>query len=160
MKKTNAMRILDGLKIKYEVLTYDDDGEHDLPHGAAAETARKLGVDEQGVYKTIVMRANTGEVLVFCQRADKEINLKKARQAAGVESLAAVKSDELPSLTGYVRGGCSPVGMKRRLRTFIDFSAMEKEKVCISAGIRGEQLLLSPKDLCNATAAAACDLAL
>lgn len=160
MKKTNAMRILDGLGIKYEVLSYNDDGEHELPHGAALETAKRLGVDADSVYKTIVMRADTKEEIVFCESAGKEINLKKARQAAGVASLAPVKSDELSKITGYVRGGCSPIGMKKKMRTFIDEAVLTKAMVCISAGIRGEQLLLSPHDLCLATSALPCDLAL
>ena len=81
--KTNAMRILDGLNIQYEVFTYDDDGEHELSRGAANETAVKLGIDPETVYKTIVMRTDTKEICVFCQSAVNEINLKKARNAAG-----------------------------------------------------------------------------
>lgn len=160
MKKTNAMRILDELGIKYEVLEYEDDGEHALLHGAAEQTAQKLGIDSSCVYKTIVMKTDTKEIMVFCQRAGKEINLKKARQAAEVKSLAPVKPNELNALTGYIRGGCSPIGMKRQFSTFIDKSAMQKESVCISAGVRGEQLLLSPKDLVKATQALLCDLEL
>lgn len=160
MKKTNAMRILDALNIKYDERDYDDDGEHALPHGAASMTAAKLGVDAKSVYKTIVMQADTREVIVFCQSADKEINLKKARNAAGVRLLSPIKSEVLNSVTGYVRGGCSPIGMKRKFRTFIDESALQNETICISAGVRGKQLMLSPSDLCRAADAVVCDLAL
>lgn len=160
MKKTNAMRILDAMDIKYEVREYDDDGEHPLPHGAASMTATKLGVDAKSVYKTIVMQADTKEVILFCQSADKEINLKKARNAAGVQSLSPVKPDALNALTGYVRGGCSPIGTRKRFRTFIDESILSKEIICVSAGMRGKQLLLAPQDLCRAADAKVCDLSL
>ena len=160
MKKTNAMRILDGAKIKYETASYDDDGEHALSHGAAGRTAEKLGLNPQAVFKTIVMRTESKEVVVFCQSATCEINLKKARAACGAKDISPVKQDELLSLTGYVRGGCSPIGMKRKFRTFIDESAARLEKVYVSAGVRGEQLCLSPSDLVKATDATLCDLVL
>ena len=154
------MRILDGAKIPYTAKEYDDDTEHALEHGAANLTAEKLGVEPSKVFKTIVMRSESKEILVFCQSALYEINLKKARQAAGVKEVTPVKQDELLALTGYVRGGCSPVGMKRKYRTFIDSSAMENDFVCISAGQRGMQLSLSPKDLVSVTDALVCDLKL
>ena len=160
MKKTNAMRILDGMKIAYECREYDDDGEHELERGAAEKTAMKLGVDPATVYKTIVMRTESREIVVFCQSAGHEINLKKARQASGAKEVSPVKQDELLALTGYVRGGCSPLGMKRKYRTFIDSSALEHEKICVSAGVRGQQLILSPQDLVKATDADTADLIL
>ena len=89
------MRILDGLKIKYETLSYDDDGEHELSRGAAAQTAEKLGINPAAVYKTIVMRTEKKEVVVFCQSALHEINLKKARTACGAKEVSPVKPDEL-----------------------------------------------------------------
>ena len=160
MKKTNAMRILDGLKIKYEVLSYDDDGEHELARGAAEKTAEKLGIPAECVYKTIVMRSESKQIFVFCQCALHEINLKKARTACGAKEISPVKPEELLALTGYVRGGCSPLGMKKKFPTFIDESAFLHEKIYISAGMRGEQIALSPADLVKATDAAACDLVL
>ncbi len=160
MKKTNAMRILDGAKIAYECREYDDDGEHELERGAAEKTAQKLGIDAATVFKTIVMRTESKEVVVFCQSALHEINLKKARNACGAKEVTPVKQDELLALTGYVRGGCSPIGMKRSYRTFIDQSALQFEKICISAGVRGEQLVLSPNDLVKATKATVTDLIL
>lgn len=154
VKKTNAIRILETLKIPYEAKAYDDDGEHPLSKGAAGRTAEKLGIDPASVYKTIVMRTDTKELCVFLQSSLHEINLKKARNAAGCKEISPIKTEELLSATGYVRGGCSPLGMKKKLRTFIDSSAMNLEKIHISAGIRGMQLSIAPADLvkaCNAT---------
>lgn len=154
VKKTNAIRILETLKIPYEAKAYEDNGEHPLAKGAANRTAEKLGIDPATVYKTIVMRTDTKELCVFLQSSLHEINLKKARNAAGCKEINPIKPEELLSATGYVRGGCSPLGMKKKLRTFIDSSAMNLEKIHISAGIRGMQLSLAPADLvkaCNAT---------
>ena len=160
MKKTNAMRILDGLKIKYETLSYDDDGEHELSHGAASGIAEKLGIDPAACFKTIVMRSESKAIFVFCQSAEHEINLKKARNACGAKEINPVKPEELLALTGYIRGGCSPLGMKKKYPTFIDESALKHEKIYISAGIRGEQIVISPEDLLKACNAEAVDLVL
>lgn len=160
MKKTNAMRILETLKIPYEAKEYEDNGEHELEKGAAEETAKKLGIQAESVFKTIVMRTETKEILVFCQSAIHEINLKKARIASGAKDVNPVKPQELLALTGYVRGGCSPLGMKKKFRTFIDKSVFNLEKVHISGGVRGIQLALKPQDLIKATDACVCDLVL
>lgn len=160
IKKTNAIRILENLKIPYEAKEYDDDGEHPLAKGAAGRTAEKLGVDPATVYKTIVMRTETKELCVFLQSSLHEINLKKARNAAGCKDINPIKPEELLAATGYVRGGCSPLGMKKKLRTFIDSSALELEKINISAGIRGMQLSVSPQDLVKACDAEVVDLVL
>ncbi|MGN0740379.1 MAG: Cys-tRNA(Pro) deacylase [Treponema sp.] len=160
MKKTNAMRILDSLKIEYEASEYDDDREHKLEHGVAIETAKKLGIAPEQVFKTIVFKTDAKEILVFCQSAVHEINLKKARTAADVKEVTPVKQEELLALTGYVRGGCSPVGMKKQYRTFIDKSALSQPLISISAGQRGIQLKLKPQDLIKATNATVCDLIL
>lgn len=160
IKKTNAIRILENLKIPYEAKEYDDDGEHPLAKGAAGRTAEKLGVDPATVYKTIVMRTETKELCVFLQSSLHEINLKKARNAAGCKDINPIKPEELLAATGYVRGGCSPLGMKKKLRTFIDSSALEMEKINISAGVRGMQLTLAPQDLVKACDAEVVDLIL
>ena len=99
IKKTNAMRILDGLKIKYETFSYEDDGEHELSKGAAFLTAQKLNIPVESCFKTIVMRSNTKEIFVFCQSADSEINLKKARNACNAKELTPVKSEEFIALS-------------------------------------------------------------
>ena len=160
MKKTNAMRILDGLGINYETAEYEDDGEHELAKGAALRLSEKLGVAPETVFKTIVMRTETKEICVFCQSATAEINLKKARQAAGCKEINPVKQEELLGLTGYIRGGCTPIGMKRKFRTFIDETALLHEKICISGGQRGVQIKLNPNDLIKLTDAVTVDLAL
>ncbi len=160
MKKTNAMRILDGAKIKYECFEYEDDTEHKLEHGAASKTAEKIGADPASVFKTIVMRTDSKEAVVFCQNALSEINLKKARNACGAKEVTPVKQEELLSLTGYIRGGCSPIGMKRKFRTFIDESALLQDVIHVSAGVRGMQLALAPEDLIKITEAQVVDLVL
>lgn len=159
-KTTNAMRILAGLKIPFTTKEYEDDGEHKLEKGAAGMTARKLGIAPETVFKTIVMRTDTKEICVFLQNALFEINLKKARNAAGCKDIAPVKQEELLALTGYVRGGCSPLGMKKKFRTFFDSSIMEPEKVHISAGVRGLQIEIAPIDLVKACNAEVVDLKL
>lgn len=158
--KTNAMRILDGLKIPYETSSYDDDGEHELAKGAALRLAEKIGVQPECVFKTIVMRTENKEICVFCQSAVSEINLKKARNAAGCKEISPVKPEELLGLTGYIRGGCSPLGMKRKFRTFIDETVLLCDFVCISGGQRGIQIKLKPDDLIKACDAVVCDLEL
>lgn len=160
MKKTNAMRILDGLKIKYETLSYEDDGEHELSRGAAENIAAKLGINPAACFKTIVMRNESKQIFVFCQSAIHEINLKKARNASASKEINPVKPDELLSLTGYIRGGCSPLGMKKKFPTFIDQTALDFEKIYISAGVRGQQIVISPADLVKATDAQSVDLVL
>lgn len=158
--KTNAMRILDGLKIPYETSSYEDDGEHELAKGAALRLAEKIGVQPECVFKTIVMRTENKEICVFCQSAVSEINLKKARNAAGCKEISPVKPEELLGLTGYIRGGCSPLGMKRKFRTFIDETVLLCDFICISGGQRGIQIKLKPDDLIKACNAVVCDLEL
>ncbi len=160
MKKTNAMRILDGLKIKYETLSYEDDGEHELSRGAAENIAAKLGINPAACFKTIVMRNESKQIFVFCQSAIHEINLKKARNASASKEINPVKPEELLALTGYIRGGCSPLGMKKKFPTFIDQTALDFEKIYISAGVRGQQIVISPADLLKATDAQSVDLVL
>ena len=158
--KTNAMRILDGLKIPYETSSYEDDGEHELAKGAALRLAEKIGVQPECVFKTIVMRTENKEICVFCQSAVSEINLKKARNAAGCKEISPVKPEELLGLTGYIRGGCSPLGMKRKFRTFIDETVLLCDFICISGGQRGIQIKLKPDDLIKACDAVVCALEL
>lgn len=154
------MRILEQNKIPFEVSEYDDDGEHVLEKGAAVRMAEKIGVDPGMVFKTIVMRTDTKEICVFCQSAVSEINLKKARTAARCKEINPVKPEELLGLTGYIRGGCTPVGMKRKFRTFIDETVILYDKVCISGGQRGIQIKLAPADLIKVTDAVVVDLEL
>ncbi|OJF76622.1 MAG: aminoacyl-tRNA deacylase [Treponema sp. CETP13] len=160
IKKTNAMRILDKLNIIYEVIEYDDNIEHKLELGAAERVAGKVGVNPGQVFKTIVMKADTNEILVFCQNALHKINLKKARSVAGVKTLESVKPENLQCITGYIRGGCSPIGMRKLYRTFIDNSASNYDAIFISGGRRGIQIKLNPNDLISVVDAEFCDLIL
>ena len=154
------MRILESAGIPYTSSTYDDDGEHVLEKGAALRLAEKIGVDPATVFKTIVMRTENKEICVFCQSAVSEINLKKARQAAGCKEINPVKPEELLSLTGYIRGGCSPIGMKRKFRTFIDETVILYDEICISGGQRGLQIKIKTDDLIKITEATVVDLEL
>lgn len=158
--KTNAVRILESAGIPFEFTTYEDDGEHVLERGAAVRIAEKLGVDAGSVFKTIVMRTESKEICVFCQSAVNEINLKKARQAVGCKEINPVKPEELLGLTGYIRGGCTPIGMKRKFRTFIDETVILYDQVCISGGQRGTQIKIKPDDLIKIAEAEVLDLAL
>ena len=160
MTKTNAMRILEKLKIPYTAVEYEDNTEHKLELGAANRVAEKAGLNPACVFKTIVMQSESKEIRVFCVPACKEVNLKKARSLCGAKSLESVKPDSLLQLTGYVRGGCSPIGMKRRYPTFIDESALAHETVYVSAGVRGIQLGLSPGNLTQACNGQSADLTL
>ena len=160
MKKTNAMRILDNLNIPYETAEYGDDGEHTLERGAALKIAAEMGLEPESVFKTIVMRNESKEIFVFCQSALYEINLKKARNVSHSKEIKPVKPEELLALTGYIRGGCSPLGMKKKYPTFIDETALLCDKISISAGVRGTQIKIAPQDLIKACDAEVCDLAL
>jgi len=155
LKKTNAMRILESSGIAFGTDSYDVDEEH----LDAVTAAGKLGLDPERVFKTIVMRTDANEICVFCVPATVEVNLKKARAASGAKEIAPVRPTELLGLTGYIRGGCSPIGMKRHYRTFIDETVILHEAVYVSAGVRGQQLVLAPDDLIRATSAVVCDLA-
>ena len=154
-KKTNAMRILEGLGIKYSVTGYDVDPDNLDALSAAA----KLGVSPECIFKTIVMRNDKNLVFVFCVSAESEVNLKKARTVSGSKEIKPVKMTELLALTGYIRGGCSPIGMKKQLPLFIDETATLFDEIYVSAGVRGRQLILSPDDLVKATDGTFADVA-
>ena len=145
-KKTNAMRILDNLGIKYSVTGYDVDPDN----LDAVSAAAKLGVSPENIFKTIVMRNEKNLIYVFCVSAESEVNLKKARTVSGSKEIKPVKMTELLSLTGYIRGGCSPIGMKKKYPLFIDETATLFDEIYVSAGIQGRQLILSPYDLAKA----------
>jgi Cys-tRNA(Pro)/Cys-tRNA(Cys) deacylase len=155
-KKTNAMRILESHGISFATDSYEVDEEH----LDAVTAAGKLGLDPERVFKTIVMRTDSNEICIFCVPAPVEVNLKKARAACGAKEIAPVKQTDLLGITGYIRGGCSPIGMKKHFRTFIDETVILHDTVYVSAGVRGQQLVLKPDDLVRATEAVVCDLAL
>ena len=113
-KKTNAMRILETLSIPYRVVEYEFDEEN----SDAVTAAKKTGLPPEQVFKTIVMRNSNKEIFVFCVPADQEVNLKKVRMLTSSKAILPVKQAELLGLTGYIRGGCTPVGMKKKFRTW------------------------------------------
>jgi len=147
--KTNAMRMLDRAKISYEPILYEVD-ENDL---SGTHVADSVGLPYSQVFKTLVLKGDKCGNCVFCIPVDKEIDLKLAAVASGNKKVEMVAVKDLLSLTGYIRGGCSPVGMKKEFPTYFDESVMMHEKITISAGIRGCQLLLSKDELINFTKA-------
>ena len=154
IKKTNAARILDKLGIDYEIKTYEVD-ETDL---SAVHVAQVVGMDIKTVFKTLVTRGDkTGVIMAVIGGAD-EINLKSLAKASGNKSVEMIALKELLPLTGYVRGGCSPLGAKKNYPVFIDSRALDQEKISVSAGQRGMQIILSPKDLVTAANATVADL--
>ena len=154
MNKTNAMRQLDAAKIKYDICEYEVD-ENDL---SGTHIADRIGLAYESVFKTIVTRGDKTGYLVFCIPCHKEIDLKAAASATGNKRVEPVHVKELLGLTGYIRGGCSPVGMKKKFPTWFDESALTQEKITVSAGVRGMQLLLDTSDIIKFTAAKTADI--
>ena len=149
LKKTNAARILDRLGIQYRIAEYQVD-EEDL---SATHVAETIGVNPNIIFKTLVARGDKNGIAVFVIPGGDELNLKAAAQAFADKKVAMIQVKELLPLTGYIRGGCSPLGMKKSFPTFIDSSALNHPEIYISAGVRGMQLVLSPQDLIKATGA-------
>ena len=145
IQKTNAMRALDVAKIPYSTKSYTVD-ESDLSGVHVAET---LGIDKDIIFKTIVTRASINEYRVFLIPVSDELDLKKCGEVSGDKRLELLHVKELLPLTGYIRGGCSPIGMKKKFPTFIDETATLFDEIYISAGVRGTQIILNP--LCLAT---------
>lgn len=140
--KTNALRILDSMKIPYKEHTYRDDAPL-----SGMEVAEILGEDPKRVFKTLVTVGKSGAHYVFMVPAGAELDLKKAAAAVGEKSVEMLRSAELFPLTGYVHGGCSPIGMKKRFRTVIDESAEELGRIYCSAGRIGCQIEIELSDL-------------
>ncbi len=155
IKKTNAARFLDTLKLPYSMCQYEVD-ETDL---SGVHAAHMLGVIPEVVFKTLVARSDSKQLLVACIASSSEIDLKALAKIANVKRCELIAVKELLGLTGYVRGGCSPLAMKKHYPTFIDASALHHEKIYVSAGLRGVQLLLSPNDLIKASQAVCAPIA-
>ena len=145
-EKTNAARILDRLGIKYELIEYKVDPEH----LEASHVAEALNQDITTVFKTLVLRGDKNGIFVCVVRGDHEVDLKKAAKASGNKKVAMIHLKELQPLTGYIRGGCTSIGMKKAYPVFIDMHAMEHPLIHVSAGKRGLQLKLNPNDLAKA----------
>lgn len=151
--KTNVMRVLDSKKITYSSHSYEPD-----PTMTGEEIAGILGEDPDYVFKTLVTQGKSGTYFVFVIPVRSELDLKKAAKAAGEKSVSMIKQKELLPLTGYVHGGCSPIGMKKRFPSFIHESAGSFDRICVSAGRVGCQAELSPEDLIRAAGLRSADL--
>lgn len=154
MKKTNAMRMLDKDKIPYEVREYEFD-ENDLDGHHVADY---LNIPYSEVFKTLVAKGDSGDHLVFCLSVDDEVDLKKAARLAGEKNVELIPVKQLLPLTGYIRGGCSPIGMKKKFKTFIDETVTLVDEVCVSGGVRGVQIRLKSADLISYTEAVTGDI--
>lgn len=143
IEKTNAARLLDRAKIEYELVPYAVD-ESNL---AATHVAEELGEDIATVFKTLVLRGDRQGLFVCVIPGDKEVDLKAAARVSGNKRAEMLAMKELLPTTGYIRGGCSPIGMKRPLPTYFHSSALEHEHIYISAGVRGMQIAINPNDL-------------
>ena len=150
-EKTNVMRVLDQKKIAYRHYCYihetDENGE---PVTNGVEVARLLGEDVRKVFKTLVTVGKTGQHYVFMIPVAEELDLKKAARAAGEKSIEMLPVRDLTQVTGYVRGGCSPIGMKKAFPTYLEEAALKQETVMVSGGRLGAQIALSPRDLAAA----------
>ncbi|GAA6492220.1 Cys-tRNA(Pro) deacylase [Candidatus Bariatricus faecipullorum] len=151
--KTNAMRMLERMNIPYEFQNYDCDGFTD-----GLETADRLGLPHELVYKTIVTTGKSGDHYVFVIPVEQEIDLKKAARAVGEKSLELLPLKQLTAVTGYVRGGCTAVGMKKQFPTVIDESARDLDEFYVSGGRVGTQLRLAPEGLKKAASATYADV--
>ncbi len=140
--KTNAIRLLEQKKIPFTIHNYVDSGVI-----SGMEVAKVLGEDPERVFKTLVTVGKSGEHYVFVVPVNKELNLKKAAAASGEKNISMIKSKELLGLTGYIHGGCSPVGMKKFFRTFLDKSAENHQTIMVSGGKIGYQVEIAPGEL-------------
>lgn len=143
--KTNAMRFLDSKKIAYTVNTYECEDFVDGVH-----IAQMLGQDEKMSYKTLVTKGKSGGYFVFVLPVAQELDMKKAAKAVGEKSVEMLHVKDINAVTGYIRGGCSPLGMKKQFPTVVDSSAQAFETIIISGGRLGSQIFLSPADLVKA----------
>lgn len=152
--KTNAARLLDKAKIAYDLVPYTVD-ENNL---AATHVAEELGEDIATVFKTLVLRGDRTGLFVCVIPGDKEVDLKAAAKVSGNKKCEMIPMKELLPTTGYIRGGCSPIGMKKPLPTFFHSTATEHECIYISAGVRGLQIAIDPTDLITYVGATVADI--
>ena len=154
IKKTNAARQLDQLKIAYELISYEVD-ENDL---GAEHIAEQIGQPIERLFKTLVLRGDKTGLFVCVIPGAEEVDLKKAAKVTGNKKVEMIHVKELLPLTGYIRGGCSPIGMKKALPTYFHQSVMDYDKVYCSAGQRGLQFRIAPTDLLRAARGTLCDI--
>ena len=151
--KTNVMRVLDSLNVAYTAHFYEADASL-----SGSEVANLLGEDADQVFKTLVTQGKSGQHYVFVIPVKEELDLKKAANVSGEKAISMIRQKDLLPLTGYVHGGCSPIGMKKPFPAFIDETAELFDTVCVSAGKVGAQVELSPQDLIRAASLTAADL--
>ena len=154
MKKTNAARLLDSQKIPYELIPYEVE-ENDL---GAQHVANQLHEDIQQVFKTLVLQGDRSGYFVCVIPGAEEVDLKKAAKISGNKKCDLIPMKELLPLTGYIRGGCSPIGMKKAFPTYLHETAMQFDHIYVSAGVRGLQFKISPQHLIQASRATVCSL--
>ena len=152
--KTNVARLLDKAKVKYELIPYEVD-ENDL---SAIHVAESLGEDIEQVFKTLVLHGDKSGYFVCVIPGEHELNLKRAAKVSGNKKCDLIPMKDLLPLTGYIRGGCSPLGMKKRFPTFIHESCLEFPYIYVSAGVRGLQIKLASQDLIKESNAQVCQL--
>lgn len=155
VKKTNAARILDGLKLNYRLMTYPVD----LNDLSAVHVAASIGMPAQQIFKTLVCRGDKEGIVMAVIPGDATLDLKALAKASGNKRVEMVALKEVLPLTGYVRGGCSPLGAKKAFPVVLDASAKQWEEIAISAGKRGEQILLAPDSLLQATSGKLAEIA-
>jgi Cys-tRNA(Pro)/Cys-tRNA(Cys) deacylase len=143
INKTNVARLLDNAGVQYDLIPYEVD-ESDL---SAPHVAEQLGEDVKSVFKTIILSGDKSGYFVCVVPGDAEIDLKKAAKVSGNKKCDLLPMKDLLPVTGYIRGGCSPIGMKKHFPTFIHTSAQQYQRIFVSAGVRGLQIALSPADL-------------
>jgi Cys-tRNA(Pro)/Cys-tRNA(Cys) deacylase len=154
ISKTNAMRILDSKKVSYKMLTYENkDGKID-----GISVAAKIGRDPKEVFKTLVSQGASKTIYVFVIPVEAELDLKKAAKAADEKKVEMIPVKDIQKWTGYIRGGCSPIGMKKEYKTFLDESSMELESIIVSAGKIGVQIVIEPAQLKETVKAEIVDL--
>lgn len=154
IEKTNAARLLDRAKIAYELIPYEVD-ENDL---AATHVAAQLGEDIACVFKTLVLKGDRSGYFVCVVPGDHEVDLKAAAKVSGNKKCDLIPMKELLGVTGYIRGGCSPIGMKKQFPTYVHVSATEHPYIYISAGVRGLQIKIAPSDLLSFVGAQTADI--
>lgn len=143
INKTNAMRLLEQAGIAFRIETYEFDEEH----LSGEHVASQVSLPADQIFKTLVVRGDKQGIMVFCVPVTMELDLKKAAKAAGDKKIEMTHVKELLGLTGYIRGGCSPIGMKKKYPTWIDETAMLYDEIAVSGGVRGMQIIIHPEEL-------------
>jgi Cys-tRNA(Pro)/Cys-tRNA(Cys) deacylase len=154
MTKTNVMRLLELSNISYKTIEYEVD-ESDL---SGEHVAMQIGFPMEQVFKTLVAKGEKKGIVVFCIPVNTELNLKKAAIAIGDKKIEMIHVKDLLGLTGYIRGGCSPIGMKKKYPTYFDETVVLFDEITVSAGVRGCQIVINPDELIAYVQAEVCEL--